>query len=131
MAATPATLKQVFTAFAAVDDTLVQYWLDRAALVVTWADDHAQILLACHYMVINGLGAGAAAELAASGLTGVKSLKSGTLSIDFGDNAASSAKLSYEATSYGRQFYSLLLAQVAGTRITPTGVVDFVPRTTP
>lgn len=125
-------LVQIFPAFASVAASLIDYWIDRAALVTAgWADDHATMLLACHYMVMNGLGTGTAAELAASGLSGVKSLKSGTLSLDFGDGAAASAKGDYNATSYGRQFYPLMLSRVAGTRIMSTGAVNFIPRTTP
>lgn len=128
LSALGAKLAQIFPAFAAVAPTLVDYWVDRAAAVVTWGDEHAQMLLACHYMTLNGLGTGTAAELAASGLSGVKSLKSGTLTVDFGDGAASGGKGDFNSTSYGRQFYPLLLARVAGARVTPSGVLDFEPR---
>lgn len=122
-AATPTDLKATLPAFAAVDDATVQRWLDRAARVVdaSWAAEdqqHAQILLAAHYMTLQGLGAGAEAEMAASGALGFKSMRSGSLSLDRGDGAADKIMGEFGLTAYGRQFYPLLRANRGGPRVT-------------
>lgn len=128
--ATPAQLKALFPAFAGVADTMVQAWLDRAARVVdeSWAEadqQHAQMLLAAHYMTLNGLGTGAEAEMAAAGASGFLSLRSGALSIEraTGRNADPGlAKMGeFGQTAYGRQFFPLLKANRGGVRVTSTG----------
>lgn len=122
-------LVQLFPAFVDVAPAQIDYWIDRAALTTTgWLDDHATMLLACHLMTINGLGTGTDAELAAKGLTGIRSMKSGTLSLDFGEKSAANG---YDATSYGRQFKPILASHVAGVRLTAPGAIDFVPRMLP
>lgn len=123
---TPAELKALIPAFAAVPDATVQVWLNRAARIVdaSWAEadqQHAQILLAAHYMTLNGLGTGAEAELAASGTLGFKSMKSGALSLDRGDSDQFKHMGEYGTTAYGRQFWPLLKANKGGPLITGTG----------
>lgn len=124
MTATPATLKGLWPVFASVDDAAVQYWLDYAAPAATWANgDHARMLLACHYMAVNGLGSGTQAQMAAGGATGIKSVSSGALSITFADNAASASAGSLSATSYGQQFATIARAYGGGALLTPSGTL--------
>lgn len=119
MAATPATLKNTFQAFGSVADPTLQYWIDRALRVVDWGDDHATYLLAAHYMVANGIGSGAEAEMAAAGASGFKSMRSGALSLDRGSSGDSGNP--FEGTMYGRQFYPLLIANKGGSTLTGSG----------
>lgn len=131
-APTAAELKAAFPAFAAVDDSTVDYWITRANRSVdqTWTEadyTFAIMLLACHMMTINGLGTGAAAEAAAAGASGFKIMRSGALTLERFDNtsAGASAGSGYDATSYGQQFYALLRVNRGGARVTPTGTVPF------
>lgn len=122
---TPAELKALLPAFAAVPDATVQVWLNRAARIVdsSWAEEdqqHAQALLAAHYMTLNGLGSGAEAEMAAAGALGFRSMKSGALSLDHGDGGTTGMG-EFGTTAYGRQFWPLLVANRGGPRITGTG----------
>ena len=128
-AATPAELKALLPAFAAVADATVQAWLDRAARLVTeaWPDSdrkHGEMLLAAHYMTLNGLGTGAEAEMAAAGASGFKSMRSGSLSLDRGDTSGGDAMGEYGTTQYGRQFWPLLRVYAGGPRVTGTGTID-------
>lgn len=129
--ATPAELQALFPAFAAVDTSAVQAWIDRAARVVTdaWIEadqKHGQMLLAAHYMTLNGLGSGAEASVAAQGMGGFKSMRSGSLSLDRGDAAARVHMGEYGETQYGRQFWPLLRANAGGPRLAraATGLLD-------
>jgi hypothetical protein len=120
--ATPELLKETFPAFAAVANATVQYWLDRAARIVTdaWAEadqQHAHMLLAAHYLTSNGFGTGAEAEVAAQGMSGFKSMRSGSLSLDRGDTSGVAAMGEYGSTSYGRQFWPILQANRGGVRV--------------
>ena len=117
---TPGELIATFPAFAAVDQSRIQYWIDRAARVVddSWAAEDfgfATMLHAAHDMVLNGFGAGAEAEAAAGGASGYRSLRSGALTLerfDAGDQAQG-----YAATQYGRQFLPLLRRNRGGPRL--------------
>lgn len=128
--ATPTELKELFPAFAAVAEGTVQVWLDRAARIVTsaWIEadrKHGEMLLAAHYMTLNGLGTGAEAEMAAAGASGFKSMRSGSLSLDRGDGSGSAAAMGeFGTTAYGRQFWPLLRANVGGPRVSDTGTID-------
>lgn len=115
-APTPAELKLHFPAFAAVDDAVVQYNIDRAnrSVDLTWTEGDyttAIELLACHYMELAGLGTGTEAEMNAQGLGGFSMIRSGQLTLQRsaksagGDDAANSE---WGGTLYGRQFYWLL-----------------------
>lgn len=131
-APTPTELKAVFAAFADVPDATVQYWLGRAALSVdeSWAEAdfaHARMLLAAHLMVLNGLGAGAEAEMAAAGAAGFKVMKSASLSLERFDPPSSRRAGLYDGTSYGRQFAALLAVNRGGPRLTNTGTVPLWP----
>ena len=106
-------LVQVFPAFAKVPPALIDYWLDEAAIIANWGNDHAQMLLACHYMSINGLGTDAA-------VSGVTKFKSGTVDMTFSEAKANAIGLNQ--TVYGQQFYILLRRRQAGPRIIAAGV---------
>lgn len=111
---TVADLKLQFPAFADVPDATVQAYIDRAARTVTeaWSEnDYADgiLLLACHLMVLSGLGKGAAAESYANGMAGYSTVRSGQLTLQ---RAASSQETEgvpspWNATGYGVQFYWL------------------------
>ena len=116
-------LARVFPAFAAVAPGQIAYWLTRALLVTTsWTDDHASMLLACHYMAINGLGTDGTAQLAASGLPGVRAMTIGPVTTEFSD-AAIKQMISggFDATTYGQQFKKLLLARSGGGLVSDSG----------
>lgn len=108
MSALSNQLKVIFPAFAAVDDATIEYWLDEAAIVANWGNDHAQMLLACHYMAINGLGTNPVA-------IGLTKLKSGTVDMTFSEAQANA--IGFAQTIYGQQFYILLRRRHAGPRL--------------
>jgi hypothetical protein len=125
-APTPDDLKTAFPAFNDVEDAAVTYWLTRAARVVDsgWGDDdgpHATILLAAHYLTLQGLGTGAEAEAAAAGASGFKRIKSGSLEMERADGGSGE----YDTTAYGRQFQSLLRTVRGGPRVTGTGTLPY------
>jgi len=120
MTATPSQLKIIWPTFAAVPDETIQYWLDIAAPAVTWDDDHAHMLLAAHYLTINGNGAGATAQLAAGGAAGVKMIRTGSLTIDFGDSATWQGLAS---TTFGLQFLDIAISYRGGPFVTSTGTL--------
>lgn len=103
-----AKLVQVFPAFAGVDSTAIDYWLDQAAVVANWGNEHAQMLLACHFMAINGLG-----KSAVTG--GLTSFKSGSVDMKFSEAQANS--IGFAQTPYGQQFNVLLRRRHAGPRL--------------
>lgn len=106
-------LKVVFPAFADVADATVEYWLDEAAIVANWGNDHAQMLLAAHYMAINGLGTNAVQG-------GLTSFKSGSVDMKFSEAQANS--IGFAQTIYGQQFSVLLRRRHAGPRTISAGV---------
>lgn len=125
---TPAGLKAAFPAFAAVANSVISMWLTRAARVVddSWAEDdraYAQALLAAHYMVEQGLGTGAEAEMAANGASGFKTMRSGSLTLERFDAPSDAAGGGFSGTSYGRQFLPLLRANRGGPLITGAGTL--------
>ena len=107
-----AKLIKVFPAFAAVDAAAINYWLDEAVVVANWGNDHAQMLLAAHYMAINGLGTNAVAG-------GLTSFKSGSVDMKFSEAQANS--IGFAQTIYGQQFSALLRRRHAGPRMISAG----------
>lgn len=120
-------LVSVFPAFSTLQAAQIDYWITRALLTTSpWVDDHATMLLACHFMVLNGLGNDAAAQIVAGGMSGMTKVSIGPLSAEFSADAA--AKLNqadYDATTYGRQFKLILLAHNAGGLVSDAGA--YVP----
>lgn len=131
--ATAADLKAAFTKFSAVADETVEFWLTRARRSVdsSWTEDDramGEMLLACHLMTLEGLGAGTEAQIAAEGLGDFTSVKSGQFSFtrkDGGEGSASAGELG--STTYGRQWLTLARANRGGARLTPTGTVPTSP----
>ena len=113
LSALGAKLVQIWPAFAAVAPAAIDYWLDEAAIVANWGNDHAQMLLACHYMAVNGLGANPVA-------TGLTKFKSGTVDMTFSEQQANTIGLTQ--TIYGQQFSVLLRRRHAGPRVISAGV---------
>ena len=130
--ATVANLKGAFPKFAAVADWTVEFWLGRARRNVdaSWCEDdraYAESLLAAHHLTLQGFGTGTEAQLAADGLTGMQSIKSGQLALTVGDAMASAKPGSLEATSYGQQFLALQAQNLMGPRVAPTGALSYQP----
>lgn len=123
MTATPEQLRTIWPVFAEVSDDSAQYWLDQALPAVAsfgTQADHAQLLLGAHYLTINGIGAGADAQLAGQGLLGAKSIRSGSLSVDFGEGGSATG---LATTSYGRQFMAIAAGYIGGAMVTDTGTL--------
>lgn len=121
-------LKAAFPRFAAVADETVEFWLERARRSVdeSWTEgDYAmgQMLLAAHHMTLNGLGTGVEATVAAQGMGDFKSVRSGSFSLDRGDNSSGAAAGTIGSTSYGQQFAALQKLNVGGARVAPTGAL--------
>lgn len=124
---TPAELKLHWPAFAAVDDTVVQYNIDRAARSVdsSWTEGDytaAVELLACHYMTLAGLGTGTDAEMNAQGMAGFSMIRSGQLTLQRaatsgGDSGAVPDQ--WAGSTYGKQYYWLLRQNKAGPALVP------------
>ncbi len=104
----------VFPAFADVPEATIDYWLTEAEIVANWGNDHAQMLLAAHYMAINGLGTNAVTG-------GLTSFKSGSVDMKFSEAQANS--IGFAQTIYGQQFSILLRRRHAGPRTIVAGVV--------
>lgn len=126
-------LQAAFPRFADVADATVEYWLVRARRVVdeSWTEDDyqmGQMLLAAHYMTLNGLGTGAEAETAANGTGDYQSIKSGSLTLTrFQQSGSSTAQGELRSTTYGRQFDALLRQNKAGPRVMGTGALPTSP----
>lgn len=108
---TPAKFKAIKPSFAGVDDDVIQYYLDTAALSVgaAWPDNMYQagiISLTCHLMTLAGLGDGEEARAAVSG--GMVRLKSASVDVQVSETAANAiAKGGYGSTACGREFERL------------------------
>lgn len=125
-------LKAAFSAFAAVEDATIEFWIERAGRLVdtSWTEGDyqmGQMLLAAHYMVINGLGTGAEAAAAAAGASGFKRMKSGSLDLERFESASGGSAEGFSSTSYGQQFLALLRVNKGGPRVTATGTVPAYP----
>jgi hypothetical protein len=130
----PAHLKQRYPAFSAVDSGSVQYWLTDAERYVdtSWSEgDYAAALmaLAAHNMALAGLGTTAASIPGVP--AGVKSFRSGSLSVDMTESAANAiATGSFAATRYGQEYQLLLRRNHGGPLVSDTGVLptpDYPP----
>lgn len=124
--ATAADLKARFARFAAVADETIDIWLTTARRDVdaSWCEDdraYAEMLLAAHHLTTEGFGTGTEAQLAADGLAGMQSIKSGQLSLTVSDAMANAKPGSVESTTYGQRFLELLRKNRGGPRVAPTG----------
>jgi hypothetical protein len=104
---TAATLKLRFPAFAAVDDEVVEYWLEDARLIVTdsWSENDrapAEMGLAAHNMAKQGLGTG---SIGVGDMAGVTSFRSASYSVQFDASAVKAAATGgFGSTPYGADF---------------------------
>lgn len=105
---TAADLKLRYPAFAAVDDAVVDYWLEDALLTVktSWIEDDYQpaiMALAAHNMASEGLGSGG--DIASLGAAGVTDFKSASMSVSFdAATVRASSGGGYDSTRYGIAF---------------------------
>jgi hypothetical protein len=130
--ATAADLKAQFARFADVADATIELWLTRARRMVDdgWCEDDrafGEMLLGAHYLTLEGLGTGTEAQLAADGLAGMQSIKSGQLSLTRGGAGADQAAGQLGSTSYGQRFLELLAQNTRGPRVAPTGALPDAP----
>ena len=117
------TLVQIFPAFASVPQVQLDYWVNRALLTTSsWNDDHATMLLACHYMALNGLGTDGTSQIAGGGMSGLSSIDMGPIKATFSNDAVKQQiSGDFNASSYGQQFKKLLLARSAGGLVSDSG----------
>lgn len=104
---TAADLKLRFPAFAAVSNSVIEYWIADAQAVVTtdWisADYRPAIMaLAAHNMARQGLGVGG---IGSGDMAGVTSFRSASFSVQFDAGAVKAAASGgYGSTIYGQDF---------------------------
>lgn len=129
---TSSDLKARYPAFAAVDDGTITYWITDAQRFVdeSWSEGDygpAMLSLAAHNMTLSGLGADAAAALAAIP-AGVSRFKSGTLEVALTD-AAANARMTgdFTASKYGQEYQLLLRRNRGGPVVADTGCVPTYP----
>jgi len=112
MAATPTQLKEsIAPEFATKDDSVVQVFLDRAALYLSESVfgtlyDTAVLYLAAHMMTITFRGSGDAGKI-------VKK-KVGDIEVQYSNNSAKGAAETLSETSYGREFMRIRRTKVIG-----------------
>ncbi len=105
------------------NDLQVQAALEDAETVADdkWSDAdrrQAVMLKAAHELTMNGVGTGAEAELANSGLLGFSSIRSGGLSLDRGQSSgATSDPSGYGQTAYGRRLQALIRSRFVGVLV--------------
>lgn len=111
-APTPAQFRARYPAFDALDDAVIQTWLDEGGTETpTWAEDtraRAVMLYAAHRLAESGQGTG---NIAA----GVTSFRSGSFSATVTDAAAS--RTGFAATVYGREYMDLMRRNFGGPRL--------------
>jgi hypothetical protein len=122
------TFTGLFPGFAAVTDEQYAFWSAQAVLVTEpmqdcLADrmDLATMLATAHYLTESGIGTGAESEVAAQGMAGFKSIRSGSITLDRGDAKAASDAGAWGTSSYGLRLYPMLKACLSGPRVTGTG----------
>ena len=130
--ATAADVQGTFPRFAAVADATIETWLTQARRSVdaSWTEDDralGEMLLAAHYMTLEGLGTGTEAEIAAAGLGDFKSVRSGQFSFTRGEGGDMAAAGTLASTSYGRRWKELAKINRGGPRVSGTGTVPDAP----
>jgi hypothetical protein len=131
MAYTPPTLSTftaAFPSFPAVEQATYDLWLAQAVLITEPLEsclatriDMATMMLTAHYLTLAGIGTGAESEMAAQGMAGFKSIRSGSLSLERAESAKGTAAGEYAATSYGLRAWAMISPCVAGPRVAGTG----------
>lgn len=111
-APTPEQFRARYAAFAALDNAVIQGWLDEGQTeTASWAEDtraRAVMAYAAHRLAEGGQGTG---NIAA----GVTSFKSGGFAVTVSDEA--SARTGYAATVYGREYLEIMRRNFAGPRL--------------
>jgi len=127
---TPSDLKMRYSAFAAVDDAVVTYWLTDAHRFVdqSWTEmDYAPGLIAAasHNMAKAPVAGIAGSDIAGFAAAGVTRFKSGTFDAQFSDEAVKVAVAGgWESTSYGQEYLALLRRNVSSMGVTAPGIVS-------
>lgn len=119
---TAAEFKARHPSFAAVDDAVVEDAIAEAETRVdeTWREadrETAVMLYAAHVLTLNGHGRTTEGQVAALGLSGVQSVRSGGLSVTFSRDSGAVSGSALASTSYGRRFRDLLRLNFGGPRI--------------
>lgn len=119
-APTFATFVARFPAFVAVPQATVDAAIVRSARNVdmSWFEadyTEGRNLMTAHLLAVDGLGTSADAKAIASGAAGFKSIRSGALSLDRGDNVDMDG---LGSTTYGRRFLALARLNRGGPRTT-------------
>lgn len=126
---TPADLQARYSAFAAVADATINYWLTDAHRFVdqSWfEEDYAPALIAAaaHNMArarVSGLAEDLVGSIASTGAT---SFKSGTFSATFSESAAAQASAGgWGSTPYGMEYLDALYRNKSGFGTTSPGSV--------
>jgi hypothetical protein len=110
----PAYIKARWPQFANVADATIQAHIDDAATMIdqTWTEAGYTIgiaLLACHRMVLAGLGTGAEAQVNAEGLSGFSLIRSGQLTLQRAATSRDSEGVPspWNSTGFGIEYYWL------------------------
>ncbi|MGL4834135.1 MAG: DUF4054 domain-containing protein [Shewanella sp.] len=113
-------LVEIHDEFAAVSPAKLKYWLEQANEIFP-DNQHNRMLLACHYMAESGLGTSTESELHREGLANATNIKTGTLSLSFGDGASSDNR--FMSTKYGKQVWPALRDATGGPRVASPGSI--------
>lgn len=126
---TPARFKALKSQFAAVDDEVVQSYIDLASMWVdqSWPEkafEPAWAAMTCHLMTLDGLGSDAESKGQASGAAAYQSIKSGELTLTrYQKTAGSMTYVDWLGqTKCGAFFLQLLNMAKAGPRVAMGGV---------
>ncbi len=121
---TPARFKQLKPQFAAVDDAVVQSYIDMASVFVdqSWPEklyEQAWTAYTCHLMTMDGLGTDAESRSEASGRAQYQSIKSGELTLTRFQKAAGDMNYGewLSQTKCGAYFFQLLRMVKGGPRV--------------
>lgn len=123
-ALTPTQFKELKPQFAAVDDAVVQGYIDMAAIWVdtSWVESSyipAWAALTCHLMTLTGLGTDAASQSNSNGTAQFQTIKSGTLTLTkfAKDSNQSDYQRWITSTPCGEFFYQLFMMNKRGPRV--------------
>lgn len=127
---TPASIKTLFPAFAPVPDDTITAWIGVAKTMVdnTWLETdytYGVSLYAAYLMTGKGLGTGAEAEIAAGGMSGFNSIRSGQLSLSRGSTSQGGGDVPspWNTNQYGIEWYWLMLKNRPRAAVTAGGIV--------
>ncbi len=118
----------IYPAFTAVSDPAYAHWSTEAVRRIAHLEDclgdgmnTAAMLAIAHLLTKAGIGTGTEAQMAAEGVTGFKSIRSGSLSLERFDSAGNAGGGDWGTTSYGSELWPMLKACVAGPLVSSTG----------